>query len=157
MKPMPASAMQRLTCAGAMSMATPRASSTSALPHLLVAERLPCLATVTPAPAATSAAAVEMLNVLGAVAAGAAGVEDHVGVDVDLLGQLGHGARHAHDLLGGLALHAQGAEEGGGLGFAHPAAHDLEQHAARLVLGQVAAGGRGLRAGRRARARHWAS
>src|SRR5665647_3257547 len=34
-----------------------------ALPHLLVADRLPCLATVTPAPAATRAAAVEMLNV----------------------------------------------------------------------------------------------
>src|SRR5450756_1058447 len=62
-KPMPAAAMQRLTCSGAMSMATPSASRTSALPHLLVAERLPCLATVTPAPAATRAAAVEMLNV----------------------------------------------------------------------------------------------
>ena len=63
MKPMPQAAMQRLTCSGARSMATPSASSTSALPHLLVAERLPCLATVTPAPAATSAAAVEMLKV----------------------------------------------------------------------------------------------
>ena len=63
MKPMPASAMQRLTRAGVMSMATPSASSTSALPQRLVAERLPCLATVTPAPAAIRAAAVEMLKV----------------------------------------------------------------------------------------------
>ena len=63
MKPMPASAMQRPTCDGAMSIATPSASRTSALPQRLVAERLPCLATVTPAPAAISAAAVEMLKV----------------------------------------------------------------------------------------------
>ena len=63
MKPMPHSAMQRPTCSGGRSIATPSASRTSALPHLLVAERLPCLATVTPAAAATSAAAVEMLNV----------------------------------------------------------------------------------------------
>ena len=45
------------------SIATPRASSTSALPQRLEIERLPCLATRTPAAAATSAAAVETLNV----------------------------------------------------------------------------------------------
>src|ERR1700719_1024500 len=44
-------------------MTTPRASSTSALPHRDDAARLPCLATGHPAPAATSAAAVEMLKV----------------------------------------------------------------------------------------------
>jgi len=44
-------------------MATPRASRTSALPHLLEMDRLPCLATFAPAPAATRADAVEMLNV----------------------------------------------------------------------------------------------
>ena len=52
-----------MTSTGA-SIATPSASSTSALPHCVVNERLPCLATRTPAPAASSAAAVEMLNVL---------------------------------------------------------------------------------------------
>src|SRR5271157_4294287 len=41
----------------------PSDSSTSALPHLLDTERLPCLATAAPAPEATNAAAVEMLNV----------------------------------------------------------------------------------------------
>ena len=87
----------------------------------------------------------------GAVAAGAAGVEDDVGVDVDLLGELGHGARHADDLLGGLALDAQRAEEGGRLGFAGTAAHDLEQHAAGLVLAQVAAAGEALAARRSGR------
>ena len=40
------------------------ASRTSALPHCVVNERLPCLATRTPAPATSSAAAVEMLKVL---------------------------------------------------------------------------------------------
>ena len=44
-------------------MGTPRASRTSALPARLEAARFPCLATATPAPATTKAAAVEMLNV----------------------------------------------------------------------------------------------
>ena len=42
---------------------TPSASSTSALPARLVAARLPCFATGTPAPATTKAAAVETLKV----------------------------------------------------------------------------------------------
>lgn len=45
-------------------MFTPRASSTSAAPHLLEAARLPCLATGTPAAATTRAAVVEMLKEL---------------------------------------------------------------------------------------------
>src|SRR5258707_12046366 len=45
------------------SILTPRASITSAEPHLEVMPRLPCLATRTPAPAIVSAAAVEILNV----------------------------------------------------------------------------------------------
>ena len=44
-------------------MFTPRAASTSAEPLRLVMPRLPCLATGTPAAAATRAAAVEMLKV----------------------------------------------------------------------------------------------
>ncbi len=65
MKPKPTSSMQRPTCSGSSSMFTPSASSRSAEPHLLVLERLPCLATAQPAPAATSAAAVETLKVEG--------------------------------------------------------------------------------------------
>ena len=42
----------------------PRASRTSAAPQRELMERLPCLATRTPAPATTKAAAVEMLKVL---------------------------------------------------------------------------------------------
>ena len=44
-------------------MRAPSASSRSAEPDLLVAERLPCFATQHPAPAATKAAVVETLNV----------------------------------------------------------------------------------------------
>ncbi len=55
--------MQRPTCSGVSPMFTPSASSTSALPDLLDTERLPCLATLAPAAAATNAAAVEILKV----------------------------------------------------------------------------------------------
>src|SRR2546425_381325 len=44
-------------------MRTPSASSTSAEPHLDVNDRLPCLATTAPAPAATNAAAGGILKV----------------------------------------------------------------------------------------------
>ena len=63
MNPNPTSSMQRATSAGPRSMRAPSASSTSAEPDSPVAERLPCLATVQPAPAAISAAVVETLNV----------------------------------------------------------------------------------------------
>ena len=48
---------------GGKLMLTERASITSAEPHLEVTLRFPCLATRTPAPAATRAVAVEMLKV----------------------------------------------------------------------------------------------
>src|SRR5690242_4757092 len=63
MKPKPACSMQRATASGGRSMRTPSASSTSADPDSPVAERLPCLATAQPAPAAISAAVVDTLNV----------------------------------------------------------------------------------------------
>ncbi len=46
-------------------MGTPRASRTSAAPHCDVTARLPCLATLAPAAAATSAAPQEILKVRG--------------------------------------------------------------------------------------------
>ena len=49
---------------GVRLMSTPSASSTSALPLREVNDRLPCFAIGTPAPAATNAAAVEILNVV---------------------------------------------------------------------------------------------
>ena len=53
----------RCTVATGASMRTPSASSTSALPQVPLAERLPCLATGTPQAATTNDATVEMLKV----------------------------------------------------------------------------------------------
>lgn len=61
--PIPTSSMHRPTCSGGRSKRTPSASTTSALPHRLLTERLPCLATGMPAPATTNAVAVETLKV----------------------------------------------------------------------------------------------
>src|SRR2546423_1319868 len=63
MKPKPTSRMHSPTASGGRSIRAPSASSRSADPHRLVAERLPCLATAQPAPAAISAAVVETLKV----------------------------------------------------------------------------------------------
>ena len=65
MNPTPTSSMQRPMASGARSTRAPRASSTSALPQPEVTARLPCLATLAPAPAATNAAPVEMFTVDG--------------------------------------------------------------------------------------------
>src|SRR4051795_10372983 len=65
MKPKPTASMHAATAAGSRSMFAPSASSTSAEPDLPVALRLPCFATMQPAPAATNAAHVETLNVGG--------------------------------------------------------------------------------------------
>src|SRR4051794_1046847 len=65
MKPKPTSAMHSSIWCGPRSMRAPSASSTSAEPQRPVAERLPCLAIVAPAAAASRAAVVETLK-LGA-------------------------------------------------------------------------------------------
>ena len=64
MNTIPASARTRAMTGTGASSGMPSASSRSALPQREVYERLPCLATRTPAPAATNAATVEMLNVV---------------------------------------------------------------------------------------------
>ena len=61
-KVMPASSARAATRSGERSSRMPRASSTSADPDCDEAERLPCLTTRAPAPAATIAAIVEMLT-----------------------------------------------------------------------------------------------
>ena len=61
--PMPACSTDAATASGGRSIATPRASSTSAAPLADDAARLPCLTTGTPAAATTTAAIVEMLTV----------------------------------------------------------------------------------------------
>ena len=63
MKPMPTSSIERAICSGDRWMLPPRASTTSALPDLLLTLRPPCLAVLAPAAAATNMAQVEMLKV----------------------------------------------------------------------------------------------
>ena len=60
---MPTSSTQRATLAGVRSRLMPSVSTTSAEPHSDDTERLPCLATFSPAPATTKAVAVETLKV----------------------------------------------------------------------------------------------
>ena len=60
---MPISTSSLAATSTGISTFTPSASSTSMLPARLEAARFPCLATGTPAPATTKAAAVEMLKV----------------------------------------------------------------------------------------------
>ena len=64
MKMIPSSARISPIRSGVRSMRTPSASRTSADPLRDVKDRFPCLARRTPSPAATSAAAVEMLKVV---------------------------------------------------------------------------------------------
>lgn len=61
-KAIPVSRRERSNSPGGCSRRTPASSSTSAAPQREETARLPCLATVTPAPAATRAAVVEMLK-----------------------------------------------------------------------------------------------
>jgi hypothetical protein len=62
----------------------------------------------------------------GAVATGAAGIEQGLAADlvIDGLGHLAHGAREADQLVHGLALHAQGHQESGDLGMGGLAGED---------------------------------
>ena len=62
-KVIPTSSKASATFSGVAASLTPKYSKTSAEPTLLEAERLPCLATFTPAAAATKATAVEILKV----------------------------------------------------------------------------------------------
>ena len=77
-KPKPSSSIDRSIRSGASSRSNPSASSTSAAPVAEDAARLPCFATPAPAAAATSAAAVEMLNVFAPSPPGAGGVDEIV-------------------------------------------------------------------------------
>ena len=63
MKPMPVAAIERAIASGVRLRGRPSASSTSALPDLLLTLRLPCLLTRAPHAAATNMLQVEMLKV----------------------------------------------------------------------------------------------
>ena len=118
-------------------MRAPSASSRSAEPDRLVAERLPCLATAQPAPAAIRAAVVETLNVLRpppvpAVSSRSSRSTRHV------RGERAHRAREPGQLVDGLALGAQRDQEARDLRLGDLAVHDLGEHLRGLLRAQVA-------------------
>ena len=121
----------------ASSMSTPSASSTSAEPEREVKLRLPCLATGTPAPATTNAAAVEMLSVptrpppvpqVSTRQSGALHRQPH------------HGAAQrpgrAGDLVRRLALGPEPHEQGGGLDRRGLAPHQHGERGRRRLAGE---------------------
>ena len=103
-------------------------SSRSALPQPAgpVMERLPCLATCTPAPATTKAATVEMLNVPApsppVPQVSTSGLPRKAGVHRG--GHPPHGAGEPDQFLRGFALHAQRHQKAGDARGAHLAVED---------------------------------
>ena len=95
-------------------MRTPSASSTSADPHNELAARLPCLAILTPAPAATKAAVVEMLKVPSEsppVPTTSTSVPSMGALDSD--GGAAHAVGQPGYFVGGLPFYPKTHEEGG--------------------------------------------
>jgi ribosomal protein S27AE len=136
MKPMPVSDALAI-CSGVRLMLTPSASSTSALPDLLLTLRPPCLLTLAPAAAATNMEQVEMLKVWsrrrrcprcrpGALSATCTLVE------------LAHHLRGGGDLADGFLLHAQAGDDGGHHHGRHLAAHDHAHQVQHLVVEDLA-------------------
>src|SRR5262245_44455824 len=124
MKPKPARSMQRATSAGPRSMRAPSASRTSAEPDRLVADRLPCLASAQPAPAAMSAAVVDTLNVLRpppvpAVSTRSSRARGTAAAIARMV------AARPGGVPDGLAVRAQLDEEAGDLRLGDLAGHDL--------------------------------
>ena len=89
---------------------------------------MPCFATVTPAPATTKAAVVEMLKVFAAVAAGAAGVDEDLPVHPHAVDARAHHVGGAGDLVHRLALEPERGEERAHLGRRGAAVGDLGHH-----------------------------
>ena len=120
-------------------MSTPSASSRSAEPHLLVLERLPCLATAQPAPAATSAAVVETLKVEGPPPVPAVSTRSRRAGPTGAASDA-HRPRQPDQLGDRLPLRPQGDQEGAGLDRVGAPLHDLGQHRRGVVGGEVVAG-----------------
>ena len=109
-------------------MRAPSASSRSAEPERLVAERLPCLATAQPAPAAIRAAVVETLNVLRPPP-GAGRVEQVLALARHVGGELAHRPREARPAPATVSPFVRSAiRKAGDLDLGDLAVHDLGQH-----------------------------
>ena len=131
--------MQRATCSGVSPMFTPSASSTSALPDLLDTERLPCLATLAPAAAATKAAAVEMLKVC-ALSPPVPQVSSRCAWSgtSTLRGELAHHLRGRGDLADRLLLHPQADDDRGDQRRRQLPAHHLAHERDHLLVEDLA-------------------
>ena len=119
-------------------MRTPSASSRSAEPDFDVLERLPCLATAQPAPAAISAAVVEMLKVEGPPPVPAVSTSP-LRVDLDRGGEAAHRPRQADELRDRLALSSERDQEGGRSDVIGAALHDLGEDDRGVIGGQMLA------------------
>ena len=137
---------------------TPRTSSTSAAPDCEDTALLPCLATGTPAPAATKALAVESIVGSKSVAAGADDIHRAVG-GLDGDHPRAHGGDGADDFVQGLLADAKRHQETGDLGVGRVSRHDDVEGFARLFPGQRRAigddGDKGFQGGFRSIVRHW--
>ena len=130
--------MERSICAGGRSSRKPSASSTSAEPEAEETARFPCFATPAPAAAATSAAAVEMLNVRAPSPPVPGRVDQVLAVGPHREDVLAHGFGAARDLVRALALEPERDEEAADLRRRRLAAHDLVHDVARLAPREVA-------------------
>ena len=138
-KPKPSSSIECSMRSAGSSSSNPSASRTSAEPEADETERLPCFATPAPAAAATSAAAVEMLNVCAPSPPVPAVSTRSSRCGCTASTWRAHRLGAAGDLVRGLALDAQRDEERAHLGRRRLAAHDLVHDGPRLRPGQVAA------------------
>ena len=136
---MPTVSSDRSTTAGAAAIFTPSASYTSALPHWLETDRLPCFATRSPAAAATSAAADEILNVPDRSPpvphvsnTSSNGLRQLHGVGAHRLGE-------PDDFRRPLAFHRQADQQRADLRRRRLAAHDGAHRLGRLVDREVLA------------------
>ncbi len=75
-----------------------------------------------------------------AIATGAAGVDQPLGVDHHRCSQLAHDAGGTDDLVDGLALHAHAHEEGADLRVGALTGHDLAHHRLHFLGGQIELG-----------------
>ena len=124
-------------------MRTPSASSTSAEPERPVAERLPCLATAQPAPAAIRAAVVETLNVGRPPPVPAVSTRSSRLVVTGVANERIVRARPASSATVSPFVRSA-IEQAGDLRLGRVAGHDDREHLGGLVGAEIATGGDGV-------------
>ena len=122
-------------------MFTPSSARTSAEPLRLVTLRLPCLATGTPAAAATIAAVVLTLNIVESPppvpqVSSTSAWRERIGCHVPA-----HGARRAGDFVDRFALRGERGEQQADLVVGPLAPHDGVERGRHFLKGEVASAG----------------